>query len=187
MDYLSSSKIHRLSVTPGRNSQNFNNYHPIPGGPEPSPTYRSLDTDARRTNNILQGFQNLNTVINSEPLDSVPIVPTTEPEWNSALSPMNMNISPSANISYSPPTETVETPLVNPKIQSLDPKVLSWLEMLFANRVVLEEVAEKFAEAMVSSSTLHMLDANDLREMDLAIGPRKIIARALENYKSNSI
>ena len=68
-----------------------------------------------------------------------------------------------------------------PTAHSLDPVVTEWLQGVFMHDspAVLEEVMAKFAAARVTAHTLEILEPEDLREMEIPLAPRKLLARAL--------
>ena len=84
------------------------------------------------------------------------------------------------------PQSPVPSPVPFEQVAPLDEQVLSWLRYFFQHdsETVFQEVAHKFAQARVTANSLHMLDGDDLKEMGIPLGPRKLLIRALQQLNA---
>ena len=165
-DYIASSPIHKVMMPMGLAC----NRPATAVSLEPSQTYRTTDHELQRTNQLLQqayqeGFQASGSAAGTpSPLSPLP---TTAPQSPAPHSPVAMG-----------------QPIDNTR--QLDEQVLGWLRYFFQNdsEQVFLEVAQKFAAARVTATSLHMLDGDDLKEMGIPLGPRKLLIRALQQLNS---
>lgn len=166
-DYLACSPIHNLMLP----MKTICSRPATSTALEPTAkTYRTTDQELQRTNQLLQqaykeGFQasgrHESTTPQMSPSDQMGfVVPSPQP------------IQSPGGGSYD--------------IGSLDEQVLGWLRYFFQNdsEQVFQEVALKFAQARVTANSLHMLDGEDLKEMGIPLGPRKLLIRALQQLHS---
>ena len=189
-DYLASSPIHQLMLP----MQILCTRPVSTTALEPSKTYRTTDQELQRTNLLLQqaykeGFQpqnrDPNTTTNatgagtgagaSNPTERFVLTPSPENRGYSLPSPQ------SPGVTMVPPQQQAQ-PANTQQYEGIDEQVLLWLRCLFKNdsEQVLNEVIQKFVAARVTSNSLYMLDANDLKEMGIAIGPRKLLVHAIQ-------
>mmetsp|Transcript_72825 Transcript_72825/g.109869 ORF Transcript_72825/g.109869 Transcript_72825/m.109869 type:complete len:537 (+) Transcript_72825:43-1653(+) len=167
-DYLACSPIHKIMLP-------MQAVCSRPAGPtslEPSQTYRTTDQELQRTNQLLQqaykeGFQ---ATGRDSPNSQAQMSPTAE----------------SMGFGVPSPQSPAQSPAPYEQVGQLDEQVRSWLRYFFQNdsEQVFQEVAQKFVHARVTANSLHMLDAEDLKEMGIPLGPRKLLMRALQQLNS---
>lgn len=163
-DYLACSPIHKVMLP----MQKICSRPATSTSLEPSQTYRTTDQELQRTNQLLQqaykeGFQ--------------------ASGGNSSNSSHSSQLSPEPmGFCVPSPQSPVQSPAFDQGIGQLDEQVCNWLQYFFQNdsEQVFQEVALKFAQARVTANSLHMLDGDDLKEMGIPLGPRKLLMRALQ-------
>lgn len=170
-DYLACSQIHKVMMP-------MQVVCDRPTGStslEPTQTYRTTDHELQRTNQLLQqaykeGFQG------------------TGNRPNTDIGTPHSPISPESSMGFGVPSpqSPVPSPVPFEQVAPLDEQVLSWLRYFFQHdsETVFQEVAHKFAQARVTANSLHMLDGDDLKEMGIPLGPRKLLIRALQQLNA---
>jgi len=162
VEYLCSSAIHQIMLPMQKHFTQSVSTTSL----GPSNTYRTTDQELQRTNQLLQQAYKEGFHGGRDPGASTP-TPAGGFNLPSPQSP-----SPSSVPSYGG-----DTP-----VAALDENVMNWLRYYFQNESeqVLGEVIQKFARARVTANSLIMLDADDLKEMGIPIGPRKLLVRAIQ-------
>lgn len=171
-DYLACSPIHKIMLP----MQAICSRPATSTSLEPSQTYRTTNQEFQRTSQLLQqafqeGFQ----------------VAGGGRDTNS----QQMSPTDSMGFGVPSPQSPVQSPLPHTpsmdqqQVGQLDEQVLSYLRYFFRNDPELfQEVAPKFAQQRVTANSFLMLDANDLREMGIPLGPRKLLLQALQQLNS---
>ena len=163
-DYLACSPIHKVMMP----MQTICTRPASVATLEPSQTYRTTDQELQRTNQLLQqafkeGFQ-------------------APGGGRDSPSP---HVSPDIAFGVNSP-QSPSTPVPFEQVTILDEQVLSWLRYFFQHdsERVFQEIAQKFAQARVTANSLHMLDSEDLKEMGIPLGPRKLLVRAIQQLNA---
>lgn len=157
MEYLANSAIHQL-LLPGRQlcaPSVLSNFNLQTSNQNQETSYRTTDQQSQRTNEILLHISEPNNNNNSN----------------------FMNNFDEINIEKKSEPAEIE---IEKKSSTLDPKVYAWLANIFdENSSLFQEILVPFENERVTFSSLEYLEADDLKEMGIAVGPRKQLLEEL--------
>jgi hypothetical protein len=159
MEYLANSPVHQL-LLPSQKlcaAPTFARRLSFKGSE--SSAYRTTDIHSQRTNTLLQDIQTRPSRSSSQSSKRSPSVTRS------------LDALPSINFTLSHP--------------NLDPRVSGWLSSILEGEI-LEEVMTAFESERVTFASLEVLEAEDLKEMNIPIGPRKELLEAIQNLSEST-